>query len=68
MALLLQAFLNANRDPQQRREPIGFEEVMGWLGHDVRPPPPPVQTPEALAATIEVLHGFYSQSQHANGI
>jgi len=64
LALLVQMALNDHRDPQQRREPFTWEEVMGFLGHRLPPatPPPPPDV-EALRQQLDLLHEVYGMGQ-----
>ena len=70
MALLIQCFLNVNRDTEHRREPFGIEEVLGWLGYGeagTPTPAPPQRTIEELDAQISAAHALYTALQSSNG-
>ena len=70
MALLIQCFLNVNRDTESKPQPFTIEEVLAWLGYGEagRPPPvPPRRTIEELDAQISAAHALYTALQSSNG-
>lgn len=67
MAVLIHMTANMNRDPKQRPQPFGMDEVLGWMGiaPEPDPPPPPAPpSPDELRAKLGMLAQMFPK---ANG-